>query len=58
MYTPLLKIPRCHIVKLHLAQPNVDIDKHDDWGDTPEAVASKMGHTSIVTPLQESINSA
>jgi ankyrin repeat protein len=41
------------IVKLLLAQPNIDIDKQDNWEDTSEARAREKGHTAVVTLFQQ-----
>ena len=42
------------MVKVLLAQPpNIDINKQDKWGDTPESCARKKGYTAIVALFQQ-----
>ena len=41
------------IVRLLLQQPNIDIQKKNKWGDTPESIASLNGYIELVNLLQQ-----
>merc|ERR1711865_323618 len=41
------------IVRLLLQQPNIDLNKKDDWNDSPLGSAVKKNHTEIIQLLKD-----
>ena len=41
------------IVRILLQQPNIDLNKKDDWNDSPLGGAIKRNHTEIIQLLKD-----